>query len=341
MSIHARLIAGTARSALVAVALMTAAFVAPPQPLMAQTLEMNLADVLPDSNFMVAAEKTFAERVTEATEGRVRINVHAGGALGFKGPELLTAVRDGLVPMANMPGVQQNGEDRIFDTEGLPFLVNDQQELAVLHSHLRPALDKVAAEYNQKFLYLVPTPAQYLYTNIETGSLDGLAGLKTRAGDKSGVDVLNALGLAGIFMPWGEVIPALASKRVDAVLTSATSAVDGRFWEFLKYVYLVNGTGLSHIVTINLDSWNRIAPEDQARIEAIAAELQPEFWALSSAQGTDALKILEENGMTVVSYPEAMRADMLARTRPLLESKLAGMPGSQQIVADYLKEMGR
>ena len=327
---------GLAASCLTAASLIGAA-----SPAFAQSVTMNLADVLPESNFMVTAEKQFAERVAEATEGRVAINVLAGGALGFKGPELLAAVRDGLVPMANMPGVQQNGEDRIFDTEGLPFLVNNQEELAVLHTYLRPAFDTVAAEYNQKFLYMVPTPSQFLYTNVETDTLDGLANLKARAGDKSGVDVLNALGLAGIFMPWGEVIPALASKRVDAVLTSATSAVDGRFWEFLDYIYLVNGTGLSHIVTINLDAWNGLSPEDQASIESIAAELQPEFWALSAAQGTDALKILQDNGMSIVDYPAEMRSDMLDRTRPLLDEKLAQMPASQPVVAEYLAAVGR
>lgn len=333
------LLRGMATACVTAASLSLAAGAALPTAASAQA--MNLADVLPDGNFMVTAEKQFAERIAKETEGRVNITVLAGGALGFKGPELLTAVRDGLVPMANMPGVQQNGEDRIFDTEGLPFLVNNQEELGKLHVYLRPAFDEVAAKYNQKFLYMVPTPSQFLYTNVEVDNLDGLANLKARAGDKSGVDVLNALGLAGIFMPWGEVIPALASKRVDAVLTSATSAVDGRFWEFLKYIYLVNGTGLSHIVTINLDAWNKISPEDQAKIEAIAKELQPEFWALSAAQGTDALKILQENGMEVVEYPAEMRTDMLGRTRPLLDSKLADMPGSQQIVADYLKSVGR
>ena len=50
----------------------------------------------------------------------------------------------------------------------------------------------------------------------------------------------------------------------------------------LKYIYVVNGTGLSHIVTINLDSWSQISPEDQAKIEEIAARLQPEFWAMSA-----------------------------------------------------------
>lgn len=310
-------------------------------PASAQPLVLNLAEPLPDGNFMVVANTRFAEEVKAATNGDVEIVIHAGGALGFKGPDLMRAVRDGLVPMANMAGVQQNGEDRIFDTEGLPFLVNNQEELQTLHKHLRPAYDEVAARYNQKFLYFVPTPAQYLYTKVEVDSLDGLAGLQTRGGDKSTVDVVTALGMSGVFLPWGELIPALASGRVSAVVTSATSAVDGRFWEFLKYIYLVNGTGLSHIVTINLDSWNQISLENQAKIEEIAQRLQPEFWALSAAQGNNALKVLEENGMVVVDYPQEMRADILGRTRPLLDSKLAEMPSAQPIVAGYLAEVGR
>lgn len=322
-------------------AIAMAALLGAAAPDSAQALTLNLAEPLPDGNFMVTANKRFADEVAEATDGEVRIVIYAGGALGFNGPDLLRAVRDGLVPMANMAGVQQNGEDAIFDTEGLPFLVNNQEELSTLHKHLRPAFDEVAARYNQKFLYMVPTPAQYLYTSIEVDTLDGLAGLQTRGGDKSTVDVVTALGLSGVFLPWGELIPALASGRVDAVVTSATSAVDGRFWEFLKYVYLVNGTGLSHIVSINLDSWNQISPENRARIEEIAARLQPEFWAMSAGEGNNALGVLQDNGMIVVDYPQEMRDDILARTRPLLDSKLETMPSARPIVAAYLEEVGR
>lgn len=307
----------------------------------AQPMSLNLTDPLPDGNFMVTAAKQFADEVAEATGDEIKINVLGGGSLGFKGPDLLRAVRDGLVPMANMAGVQQNGESAIFDVEGLPFLVNNQDELRVLHSHLRPSLDEVAATFNQKFLYYVPTPAQYLYTNVEVDNLDALAGLNTRGGDKSTVDVVTSLGMSGIFLPWAELIPSLASGRVAAVVTSATSAVDGRFWEFLDYVYVFNGTGLSHIVSINLDTWSQISPENQARIEEIAARLEPEFWALSAAEGDNALKVLVENGMKVVDYPQSMRDDILERSRPLLDAKLAQMPQYQQIVADHLSELGR
>ena len=40
----------------------------------------------------------FAEDVKAATNGKVEMTVQAGGALGYKGPELLQVVRDGLVP---------------------------------------------------------------------------------------------------------------------------------------------------------------------------------------------------------------------------------------------------
>ena len=37
-----------------------------------------------------------------ATGGSVETDVRSGGQLGFKGPEHLSAVRDGLIPMAGV-----------------------------------------------------------------------------------------------------------------------------------------------------------------------------------------------------------------------------------------------
>ena len=70
--------------------------------------------------------------------------------------------------------------------------------------------------------------------------------------------------------------------------------------------------------------------------------MQPEFWALSKAQGDNAVQVLQDNGMVLVDYPQEMRDDILARTRPLLDSKLAQMPeANQAIVNAYLAEVGR
>ena len=98
---------------------------------------LDLATVWPDGNFHTTNAKRFAEEVGKATGGEVKITVQAGGSLGFKGPEQLRAVRDGLVPLADILNIQQIGDEPMLGTESIPFLVGSDQELKILHKFLR------------------------------------------------------------------------------------------------------------------------------------------------------------------------------------------------------------
>src|ERR1044071_8947096 len=69
-------------------------------------VSLDLATVWPDGNFHTTNAKRFAEEVGKATNGEIKITVQAGGSLGFKGPEQLRAVRDGLVPLADILNIQ-------------------------------------------------------------------------------------------------------------------------------------------------------------------------------------------------------------------------------------------
>ena len=86
--------------------------------------------------------------------------------------------------------------------------------------------------------------------------------------------------------------------------TSAVSGVDGKFWEFLKYVYPTNHVWSSQIVTVNIDAWKKLKPEQQKAIEEHRAKkLEPEFWAASLKADNDSLNRLKEGGMEVVRDP--------------------------------------
>src|SRR5688572_13074386 len=148
-------------------------------------VSLDLATVWPDGNFHTRNAKTFAAEVAKVTDGAVTINVRSGGSLGFKGPEQLRAVRDGLVPMADVLNIQQIGDEPLLGTESIPFLVGSADELKVLHKYLRPEYEKVAAKNNQKTLYMVPWPTQYLHLKTKATTLDGLKGVKIRVPDKN------------------------------------------------------------------------------------------------------------------------------------------------------------
>lgn len=303
------------------------------------TTKWDLSTVWPDSNFHTANAKVFAEQVKTATGGAVEITVKAGGQLGFKGPEHLRAVRDGLVPVADVLNIQQIGDEPILGTESVPFLVGTPDELKVLHKHLRPIYEQVAAKNNQKVLYMVPWPTQYLHLKVKVDTLDGLKGIKIRVPDKNAQDMLAAVGMAPALIPWGETIPALASGAVAGVSTSATSGVDGKFWEFLKYVYPTNHTWSCQMMNVNVDAWKKLKPEHQKAIEDLGKKLEPDFWKVSIANDQESLAKLKAGGMEVVSIPAQMMKDMRDKTAPLLDAFLKRVPAAEKPVKAYLAEI--
>ena len=137
-------------------------------------VKLPLATVWPDGNFHTVNAKRYADEVKTATSGAVEIDVKSGGQLGFKGPEQLRAVRDGLVPMADILNIQQVGDEPIMGAEGIPFISNNIDELKVLHKYLRPEYEKGALKNNQTILYMVPWPTQYLHLKVKVESLDRL-----------------------------------------------------------------------------------------------------------------------------------------------------------------------
>lgn len=304
----------------------------------AQT-EWDMSVVWPDGNFHTKNAKLFAERVREATGGEVVIIVHAGGALGIKGPEGMVAVRDGLVPIADILLNQQSGEAPIMGIESLPFLAPTSQDLALLHKFVRPAFEEAAAQYNQKILYMVPWPGQAVYSKMAINTVEDLAGFKIRVVDANGYTFFSELGAAPLQMPWGEVVPSLAAGTIAGVTTSSSSGVDGKFWEFLGHMSRFNWQSSSNMVSVNLDAWNALSAEHQNAIEGLGKTLEAEFWLASRREDAAKLKILAENGVEISTPSSDLRAALMERARPLWDDFANRVPGAGKMIADYLEAL--
>ncbi|MEX0347431.1 MAG: TRAP transporter substrate-binding protein [Rhizobiaceae bacterium] len=295
----------------------------------------------PDGNFHTKNANTFAAAVAEATEGRVQITVHGGASLGFSGPEMLGAIRDGLVPIGDVYLSQQVGEAPMLGIESIPFLVGGYDELAELHKFFRPVVDDVAAANNQKVLYMVPWPAPGIFSKVETDTLDDLAGVKIRTYNATTTELFNAIGMTAVQMPWGEVVPSLAAGTIDGVTTSASSGVDGKFWEFLDYFYPTGHVWSSDAITVNLDSWNALSDADKAAIEAVAAELEPQFWEVSKAEEAAKMAILAENGLDTANVSDGMLDAMRTATADMIEDFLAKTPDAKPVLDEFFAATGR
>lgn len=299
--------------------------------------------VWPPSNQQSIGLEKFAVMVEEATEGKVKIRVQTGGALGYSGPELLRAVKDNLVPVSDMLTSGVAGDEPIFGIVTLPFLIQNFEEGKILNDIARPYFDKVAeTKWNQKILYIAPWPAAGVWSKGEITSVEDMKGLKTRTYDENGALFMEAVGATPYPLPFSEVYSSLATGVINSVLTSTPTAVDGKFWEVLDYYAPVSITMATDLVTVNLAEFNKLDEATQKTILAQAKEVEEFMWEAVAAQDKEMEKISNDNGITTVTPSQEFLDDLSEITAHIREDWLKNAPeDAREIVKAFNEKVGR
>ena len=293
------------------------------------------------AEFHTRNAQRFAEEVRAATNGAVQMTVHAGGSLGVRANESVRAVADGVVPMAEFAAFQNVGDVPILGIESIPFLVANYDELQVLHSLVRETWQRELERRNQLVLYVVPWPQQLFYFKRPIATAADLRGIRMRVYDRVTAEMVTRLGMVPQQLTNPDVVPALASGRVDAVMTSATTAVAQRYWEFLRHAYTTNHLWASNLMVVNLDSWRRLPQATRDTIQGIARRLEPEFWNVSRAEHATRSAELVQNGMTVEEPPPALVAALRQATATMADDFVRANPAAGPVLAEFRRRVGR
>lgn len=302
----------------------------------------NANSVWPPNNHQSAALVEFAEKVKQKTNGELEIVVQSGGALGYKGPELLKAVRDGLVPISDMLTSGVAGDEPLFAIPTLPFLTRSHAEAKTLAEVSRPYFDKAAEKWKQRILFISPWPAAGLWTKTEIKSVAEMKGLKTRTYDKNGALVMEATGGTPYALPFSEVYSSLATGLIDSVLTSTPTAVDAKFWEVLKFYQPINITQATDLITVNLAAFNKLDPQMQQILVDTGKEMEAVMWEKVAQLDQQKSDECVKNGMTIVPVSDAFLAELSDITKKIREDWLASAPeDAKAIYAEFLKAVGR
>lgn len=320
--------------------LLAAAMALAVTPLAAADVDWDVSVPWGASEFHSINAMNFAKRIGEETGGAINMTVHPGGALGIRANESLRAVEDGAVPMAEYALFQNVGEVPILGVESIPFLIADYAQLRQMHEVVRPLWEEELEKRNQKVLYIVPWPSQNFFTKDPVGGIEDLQGVKFRTYDANTATMISRLGGVPLQMNNTDIVPALATGKLDAVMTSGSTAVAQKYWEFLNHTYNTNHLWASNAMAVNLDEWNTLSDEQRTMIEGIAAEMELEFWEISEAEHAKRMAQLEENGMTVSPPSDAMAAVMRAETADMAVEFADRVLGSGDIIAKFRSMTG-
>jgi TRAP-type C4-dicarboxylate transport system substrate-binding protein len=263
-------------------------------------------------NFHSKGAQNFADRVAEATNGELTIVLHPGASLGFKGPELLRAVAEGQLAIAEVPTGMVEGDAPVLALTAQPFISTNAFEQRLLYQLAKPKYAKKLKKFNQMTLYTSVWPFSGIYTQRAIKSESDLTGLKMRVYDGTGLAFGKATGIAARKMPFSEVYPAMKAGLMDSMYTSSVSGVDAKAWEMLKYFTPINIVGPVNMINVNIAAWNKLDKKIQTTVLEIAAQMEDEMWNLAGDMDRKSRATLIEKGMIIDPVSQEFRNELNA-----------------------------
>lgn len=293
------------------------------------------------TEFHTVNAQRFATEVRAITNGSVQMTVHPGGSLGVRANETVRAVGDGVVPMAEFAAFQNVGDLPLLGIESIPFLIANYDELKVMHELVRAAWERELERRSQTVLYIVPWPMQMFYFKRPIAAAADMRGIRMRTYDRVTAEMVGRIGMVAQQLTNPDIVPALASGRVDAVMTSATTAVSQRYWEFLKHAYATNHLWASNLMVVNNDAFRRLPAATRTQITDLAKRLEPEFWNVSRAEHETRSDELRRNGMTVEEPAPALSQALRQATATMTEDFVRANPAAGPIIQEFRRRVGR
>ena len=246
----------------------------------AQVINWQDHKINPAGFWLTANEVAFVKKVEDATGGKLKINVFPAGASGFKDKEVLDAVSENLLQMAEVWGGHVAGQEQIMELMDLPlFVPGDTAFRFKLWDTLRPLYADLLKRKYKVYLYDVgQLNPRRLYTKSPVVTLADIKGLKIRAIGPADAGWVRSLGAEATTTNWGELYTALQQKVVDGHMAAYGAHLAMKFDEVTQYIYETANAGPTFFILVNEDALGETAgrrPREVPRHAPAADRRQP------------------------------------------------------------------
>lgn len=262
----------------------------------------------PDGNFHTRNIAEFAKDVSARTNGSLVITVHSNQSL-IKHPDIKNSVRDGIVPAGELLVSRLENESPIFGVDSVPFLASSYELSKKLYEAQRPYLEELLAEQGLQFLFSVAWPPQGIYAKKEVASLADMKGLKFRAYNLGTERVAELAGMVPTQIEASDVPTAFATGRVDAMITSPSTGVDSKAWDFLTHYHDTQAWLPRNMVIVNKAAFDKLTDAEKAAVKEAAAAAETRGWEMSVEETTVKTAELAKHGIKIVTPSDTLKGE--------------------------------
>lgn len=319
-------------------ALLTAA-----TPAQAQTVTLKFASFEPpQAPFTARAFATWAEDVSKASNGALKIEMFAGGTLGRNPLQQFKLVQDGIADIAwTIPGYTPG---RFDDTEvvELPFIVNNSTEGSLALTRML-AKDQLVGFADLKMLMIGNVPPVSLHGKFPIKTLADLKGKRMRAASTVTGKVVEAMGAVPVVIGAPATAEAISKGVVDGTLAEWNFVATFKIDEVAQHHMALPLGGTAVMVPMLKKRYESLPPAARAAIDKFSGEaFARRFAAVGDAQITAVPAAIRAKGKNTIVQPDAAVQDEFKRAvQPVTDQWRKAKPRNELVYKAFVAELER
>ena len=283
-----------------------------------QTYELKMATSWDSGPLWDEGSQAFANRIELLSNGRIKVEVFPGGAIG-EPLKVTDSVRRGIADMGNT----WSGYDWGRDTTTVAFggFAGSMDMERMLHWLYEGGGVELWREFREEEFGVIAMPLffrtmeVFLHSRVPVSTLDELSGVKIRTAG-AWLEMLEELGAAPVTTAGAEIYPMLERGVIDATeWGSPWENLSPKFYEVTGHVIIpgVHQPTAPFELQINPQVWERFSDKDKQLIELAAKTVTLESWLKVGHNDAEAMNFYAENGQKIIE----LDVDVQKRTREL------------------------
>lgn len=289
----------------------------------AEPLVIKLATLAPEGSPWHNALRDLAERWKQISKGTLEIVIYGGGAIGDE-PSVVQKMRIGQLQAAGLSGAGLHQIATEVQALQMPMMFRSDEELGCVRELIRPKLEGILEHKGFKMLTWSDAGWVYFFVKSPVVRPEDLKRKKlfVWAGDTSTVDAWKDFGAEPVPLPATEIYQGLQSGLIEAVPTTPIAALSYQWFPLAPHMTAVKWAPLVGGLVITTKAWQKIPESLRPALLAAAEKTGQQLQAQTPAFERDAIKVMQQHGLTVVPVPAAAVAGWERQARAGYESIL-------------------
>jgi TRAP-type C4-dicarboxylate transport system substrate-binding protein len=310
----------------------------------AQTLK--LATLANQGSIWDQTVRTMGDRWNKETAGRVQLRVYAGGVAGDE-TDALRKTRAGQFQGLAITVAGLTEIDPAYNVFQIPMYFQSYEELSFVLDKLRPMLEQRMAAKGFVLLHWGHGGWIHLFSRLPIRTLDDLKAQKlfVWAGDDGAVQSWRKRGFQPVPLAATDILLGFQTKMIDAVPTTPIIALSLQWYRQTPHML---GLGLAPLVggvVLSKGAWDKISPEDQAKVRAAALDAEKLLTREVPKQDAGAVEQMKQRGLTVNLLTAEQERPWRDEAKRFAESSGDRVPpeilaAAEAAIADFRKGAG-